>query len=75
MKHDLTNYRQYVESSQLGDEDEEISLLKWKGISIEYIYYQDYLDGSPIEETILLLVLLSNGVLHNYSHEQYIYLY
>ena len=37
-------------------------------------YYQDYLDGSPIEETILLLVLLSNGILNNLSHQQYIYL-
>jgi F0F1-type ATP synthase alpha subunit len=41
IKNDLTNYRQYIESSQLGSDDEESNLLKLKGTSIEYIYQQD----------------------------------
>ena len=40
IKNDLTNYRHYVESSQLGDSLDD-DVLKWKGRSIEYIYYQD----------------------------------
>lgn len=73
IKNDLTNYRQYVESSQLAMD--EISESYNKGRSIEYIYYQDQLDGSSIEQTILLLILLHQGLLHNLVHEQYIYLY
>ena len=73
IKNDLTNYRQYLESSQLGDCDDDV--LMNKGRSIEYIYYQDYLDGSAIEQTIFLLILLLNGVFNNFIHEQYIYLY
>ena len=37
-------------------ENEDIRILKWKGIAIENIFYQDYLDGSPIEETLLILI-------------------
>jgi F0F1-type ATP synthase alpha subunit len=60
IKNDLTNYRQHLENSQIADEDEEtedIKLLKLKGRAIECMFYQDYLDISPIEETILLLIL------------------
>ena len=58
IKNDLTNYRQYIETSQIGDvESEDIRLLKLKGRAIEAMSYQDYLDGSAIEETILLLLL------------------
>ena len=31
----------------------------WKGIAIENIFYQDYLDGSPIEETLLILIFIN----------------
>ena len=42
IKNDLTNYRQYVETSQIGDvESEDIRLLKLKGLGIECITYQD----------------------------------
>ena len=44
IKNDLTNYRQYLESSQIADEEEEtedIRLLKLKGRAIECMYYQD----------------------------------
>ena len=38
IKNDLTNYRQYVESSQIGDvESEDIRLVKLKGRAIECI--------------------------------------
>ena len=47
-----------IETSQIGDvESEDIRLLKLKGRAIEAMSYQDYLDGSAIEETILLLLL------------------
>jgi F-type H+-transporting ATPase subunit alpha len=39
IKNDLTNYRQYLESSFV--EDEETSYLRLKGIAIQCIYYQD----------------------------------
>ena len=39
IKNDLTNYRQYVDSSQISDvESDDILLLKLKGIAIECIY-------------------------------------
>ena len=60
IKNDLTNYRQHLENAQIADEDEEtddIRLLKLKGRAIECMLYQDYLDISPIEETILFLIL------------------
>ena len=39
IKNDLTNYRQYVETSQISDiESDDILLLKVKGIAIESIY-------------------------------------
>ena len=60
IKNDLTNYRQNLENAQIADEDEEtddIRLLKLKGRAIECMLYQDYLDISPIEETILFLIL------------------
>ena len=42
IKNDLTNYRQYVETSQIGDvESEDILLLKLKGRAIECMYRQD----------------------------------
>ena len=57
IKNDLTNYRQYIETSQIGDvESEDIRVLKLKGRTIEHMSYQDYLDGSVIEETILYLL-------------------
>ena len=38
IKNDLTNYRQYVETSQIGDvESEDIRLVKLKGRAIECI--------------------------------------
>ena len=64
IKNDLTNYRQYVDTSQISDvESDDIVLLKLKGIAIECIYQQDQLDGSPIEEIILLLLLYNKGCL------------
>ena len=64
IKNDLTNYRQYIDTSQISDvESDDILLLKLKGIAIECIYQQDYLDGSPIEEIILLLLLYNKGCL------------
>ena len=66
IKNDLTNYRQYVETSQIGDvESEDIRLLKLKGLGIECIYYQDQLDGSPIEETIVVILIQNKGFLNN----------
>ena len=56
----MTNYRQHLENAQIADEDEEtddIRLLKLKGRAIKCMLYQDYLDISPIEETILFLIL------------------
>ena len=42
MNFKLTNYRQYVETSQIGDvESEDILLLKLKGRAIECMYRQD----------------------------------
>ena len=39
IKNDLTNYRQYVDSSQISDvESDDILLLKLKGIAIECIF-------------------------------------
>ena len=68
IKNDLTNYRQYVETSQIGDvESEDIRLLKLKGLGIECIYYQDQLDGSPIEETIVVILVQNKGFLNNSS--------
>ena len=66
IKNDLTNYRQYTETSQISDvESDDTLLLKLKGVAIECIYQQDYLDGSPIEEIILLLLLYNKGCLSN----------
>ena len=48
------------------------NILKLKGRGIEYIYYQDYLDGSIIEETIILLILLLNGLLNDLSNLKFI---
>ena len=59
----MTNYRQHLENAQIADEDEEtddIRLLKLKGRAIECMLYQDYLDISPIEETILFLISSEN---------------
>ena len=62
IKNDLTTYRQYVETSQISDiESDDILLLKVKGIAIESIYQQDYLDASPIEEILVLLLLYNKG--------------
>ena len=70
IKNDLTNYRQYIETSQIGDvESEDIRLLKLKGRAIEAMSYQDYLDGSAIEETILLLLLQGKGFFNKLSPE------
>ena len=72
IKNDLTNYRQYVDSSQISDvESDDILLLKLKGIAIECIYQQDQLDGSPIEEIILLLLLYNKGFLNKLTYEQF----
>ena len=72
MNFKLTNYRQYVETSQIGDvESEDILLLKLKGRAIECMYRQDQLDGSPIEETILLLLLQNKGFLNKLTHEEF----
>ena len=66
IKNDLTNYRQYVESSQLGNYvSEDLRLLKLKGLGIECIQYQDQLDGSPIEETIVVILVQNKGFLNN----------
>ena len=72
IKNDLTNYRQYVETSQIGDvESEDIRLLKLKGLGIECIYYQDQLDGSPIEETIVVILIQNKGFLNNLGGSEF----
>ena len=73
IKNDLTNYRQYVDTSQISDvESDDILLLMVKGIAIECIYQQDQLDGSPIEEIILLLLLYNKGlVVQGIGYEQF----
>lgn len=56
----MTNYRQKLENAQIADDDHEtddIWLLKLKGRGICSMLYQDNLDISPIEETILFLIL------------------
>ena len=74
IKNDLTNYRQYVETSQIGDnglESEDSRLVKLKGRAIECIQYQDQLDSSAFEETTLLLLVQNKGFLNNVSIEQF----
>jgi F-type H+-transporting ATPase subunit alpha len=64
IKNDLTNYRTQLETCQIADEEEEteeIRLLRLKGRALESMYYQDWLDLSPIEETVLLLLLYNKG--------------
>jgi F-type H+-transporting ATPase subunit alpha len=64
IKNDLTNYRTHLETCQIADEEEEteeIRLLRLKGRALESMYYQDWLDLSPIEETVLLLLLYNKG--------------
>ena len=74
IKNDLTNYRQELENCQIADEEgetEDIRLLKLKGRPIELMFYQDYLDISPIEETVLLLLLYNKGYFNSVTTEEF----
>ena len=72
IKNDLTNYRQQVESSQIGDiESEEVRVVRLKGRALESIQCQDQLDPSPIEETILVLLIQNKGFLNKLRHEEF----
>ena len=74
IKNDLTNYRTYLETCQIADEEEEteeIRLLRLKGRALESMYYQDWLDLSPIEETVLLLLLYNKGYFNGFLIEQF----
>ena len=73
----LNRHRQFGgtlhETCQIADEEEEteeIRLLRLKGRAIESMYYQDQLDLSPIEETVLLLLLQNKGYWNGMRIEQ-----
>ena len=65
VKNDLSQYRSQIESSQMEStyEEIEIRLLRVKGRALECMFYQDWLDGSNIEETTVILFLQNKGFL------------
>ena len=73
IKNDLSQYRSQIESSQMEStyEDIEIRLLRVKGRALESMFSQDWLDGSNIEETTVILFLQNKGFLTQLTTEQF----